>query len=257
MHRLSWIAVLPLLLLVVSCERTANSIVDPRGTAPVLGHVTVAPASVNTDTINIGPVRDPSDLLTIPLQVTGTLLTPAISAVQYDVRFDGDEFSLVSGALPVSDSLFAGTISVSFTRVRVGRLLIRLSAAGSQGDLSTQAIGSVNILRLNHPPVISLLSAPDTVAPSRISQFVITLRASDPDGAQDLASVFRTSQSGRMFPLNDNGANGDAVAGDGTYTETVSLAPAPAAGTYLFTFRAVDRSADTSNVLSKTIVVLP
>lgn len=105
-------------------------------------------------------------------------------------------------------------------------------------------------------PVISNLIAPDTVRTSQIGTFIISLVAQDADGLFDIVSVSRTTPSGLVLPLRDDGSNGDTVAGDGIFTETVSVFPPPPAGSYLFRFKARDCAGLESNELQKTIVIV-
>jgi hypothetical protein len=106
----------------------------------------------------------------------------------------------------------------------------------------------VQIVRLNHPPVLSELFAPDTINLARINTFEISVKVIDPDGQNDIKSVSRFTPSGKVLPLQ---ASNDSI-----YEEIVSLTPPPDLGSYLFRFRGVDRSNDSSNVLTHTIVVI-
>lgn len=107
-----------------------------------------------------------------------------------------------------------------------------------------------------HPPEVILVTAPDTVNPSLVSEFLITVTVSDPDGLGDIASVTRTTPSNLVLALRDDGVNGDATAHDGVYSERVSVNPSPPAGSYTFTFKATDRIGLQSAAIPKTIVII-
>ena len=102
-------------------------------------------------------------------------------------------------------------------------------------------------MRMNHPPVISDLIAPDTINLSTTTIFTESVKVIDPDGQEDIMSVLRLTPSGKVFQLH--------AINDTTYSEEVSLNSPPALGPYVFRFCAVDRSNDTSNVITKTIVI--
>lgn len=107
-----------------------------------------------------------------------------------------------------------------------------------------------------HPPEVISVSAPDTVKPSLVSEFLITVTVSDPDGLNDIASVTRTTPSNLVLSLRDDGSNGDAIAHDGVFSERVSVNPAPPAGNYTFKFKATDRIGLQSGEVLKTIVII-
>ncbi len=242
---------------------------DPSGTPPVLLASAVAPSAINTDTINIGAVRSPDDQLPLPLIATADVRFPGGTAngqVFFSVRANDDDAILSSGSLTnhrlSPDSVggvlsVSGPIAVTIPRSLVGTVWVTIWGDDGNGLVSSQAIRPVRIERLNHPPVLSDFVAPDTVSTARVTEFLTTVRASDPDGASDIRTVVRITPSGKSFPLNDNGLNGDAAAGDGIYTETVSVNPPPSPGSYLFRYVAIDRSGDSSNVILHTIVITP
>jgi hypothetical protein len=117
------------------------------------------------------------------------------------------------------------------------------------------------------PPVISNLVAPDTVTIGTQKVLIlVTVQVTDSAGLQDIKSVFFNSYvppdnhaaPGNPFIMYDNGANGDAVAGDGIYSLIVELPPPPTSvplGTYTWVFQAVSNEGDTSNVIIHKIVV--
>lgn len=111
-----------------------------------------------------------------------------------------------------------------------------------------------------HPPVISNLAAPDTLQlDADTVAFRTTLDVLDADGAEDIRSVYFLSAGGSVIELFDDGteANGDDVAGDGTYSRILILPPSTPPGTYHFVFRAVDQMNLVSNFIEHTLVVLP
>ncbi len=258
-----------LALALIGCERTSDAVLDPSADPPVLLSGSVTPSTINTDTINVGVVRSPDDQLPLSLTATADVRFPAGTAngqVTFAVTANDDNAVLFSGTLPnrrLSPDSLAGLVSVSgaidvtIPRSLVGTLWVTIRGEDGAGQQSTQAILPVRVERLNHPPVLTNLIAPDTVVTSRVSEFLTTVQASDPDGSADIRTVVRITPSGKSFPLNDAGVNGDVNAGDGIYSETVSVNPAPSPGSYLFRYVAIDRSGDSSNVILHTIVIKP
>jgi hypothetical protein len=154
------------------------------------------------------------------------------------------------------DGIYSGRASFQIKRVDVGTYLIEVSAQDPKGFSSNTLIVPLEVIRTNRPPVLSDLQAPDTVNTSVVSQFLITVNALDPDGLADIKSVTRTTPSGLVFTLNDQGVNGDVRAGDGTFSETVAVNdPSPPPGDYLFKFQAFDRSNEGSNVIIHRVTV--
>lgn len=254
-------------LLLLSCEKSETGLIDQNGLPPRVYSATLTPSIVNSDTINVGAERTPDDLLSIPLTVlvrvsgetSGSRLSVPVILFQ-DPRmplYDGILHD--DGVTPDSvsaDSVYSGTIPFSILRSQIGTFYVEMTAVDFYGNESNSIRLPLTIERLNQPPIISALNAPDTVHTSSSQSFLITVKATDPDGLQDIRSITRTTPQGNVFSLNDSGLNGDELASDGTYTETVSLVPAPAPGSYAFTFQAHDRSNAASNIIVHTIVVL-
>lgn len=112
----------------------------------------------------------------------------------------------------------------------------------------------------NDPPTLSDVSAPDSLAKGSTDSAYIFITAIDPDGANDIDSVYfivtrpDSTSNGYHFPLNDDGQLGDSTANDNRYSTGI-LAPASSAqtGDYIFTFYARDNHGHKSNNPSVTI----
>lgn len=257
-------------LFLLSCEKRADSIVDSVGTPPTLLNAYLTPSAINTDTINIGPVRSPNDLLTLQFQAFARVTHPSGLSTVATVRFslvDGSNQESISsgvlldnGASPdqrSGDSLYSVSVSFQLPRSKAGTFYVEISAQDPLSYRSNEAHLPFQLLRLNHPPVLSNLQAPDTVRPAQVTTFLITVQAVDPDGLSDIRSVTRSTSVGNVYNLNDSGTNGDVAAGDGIFTETVSVNPPPPNGAYDFNFQATDRSNVQSNIIVRRIVIAP
>ena len=82
-------AVILFLLSLSSCEKKYDSVIDPSDSAPVAMDAFSSISIINTDTINIGDVRKPDDLLTILGVASIRIFHPQgkkeISAVKYSI----------------------------------------------------------------------------------------------------------------------------------------------------------------------------
>ena len=257
-------------LFAFSCEGTHSEIIDTLGIPPQITGATLSPSVVNSDTINIAAERKPEDILPYSVNVTTRIFHPSGQdhIIEPRVTFGRSSRTLdISGTdlrddgifpdLSVGDSIFTGRLQFSLMRSEIGSFYAESSAFDTEGYVSNTIRVPFTLLRLNQPPTLSNLQAPDTVNLSIQSSFLITVQAADPDGLSDILSVTRMTPSSLVLFLNDNGINGDVTSGDGVYTETVSLSPPPPVGSYAFTFKATDRSNAASQVINKTIVVAP
>ena len=243
------------------CEKKFDSVIDPIQSVPVVMDASSSITVLNTDTINIGSERKPDDLLTIRGEASIRVSHPQgkkeISAVIYSILEDqslsviGEGVLNDDGILPdriANDDVYSGYTQFQLKRVLVGKLVLSLWSENSTGQLSNTALLPLSVVRLNHAPVISNLSAPSTVNLAATTSFNISIKVVDPDGQEDIKSMLRFTPSGKVLPLSPYN--------DSIYVETVSLVPPPLLGSYHFRFRAVDRSNDSSNVLTQTIVIV-
>ena len=243
-----------------SCEKKFDSILDPVQNPPAAIDASFSLSVINTDTINVGNVRKPDDALTIrgvvSIRVFHLQGKKEISAVKYSIK---DQSSSIVGEGTIhddgitpdrnaNDSSFSGYAQFQIQRVFVGILNLSIWSENNAGQMSNTAVLPISIIRLNHPPLISDLIAPSTINLATTTSFDITVKVIDPDGQNDIKSVSRYTPSGKVLPLFPSN--------DSTYIETVTLVPPPDPGSYLFRFRAVDRSNDSSNVVTKTIVII-
>jgi hypothetical protein len=166
-----------------------------------------------------------------------------------------------------SDSVYFGFVGFHIQRSLVGDFVVKLWAEGQDGEMSNLFYLPLHIVRSNRPPVISNLSAPDSLHIG--DTLSLTIQASDPDGLVDIYEVgYRSlkpdgtyANNGNMIPMFDNGnsafPSGDKVAGDGIYTYTTTVPQTAQRGAYLYTFSALDKSRTLSNTITKIIVILP
>jgi len=258
------------LLLLTSCEKQDPLIIDTIGVPPQLISLSVTPSTVNSDTINIGSERRPEDILSFSLQIYAKIVHPymqsQIESAEFSFFRSKREQTISSGLLYdnglasdaiANDSIFSALIQFTRLRSDIGVFIIEATALDREGYSGNSIRIPFILERLNRPPSLANLVAPDTVFLSSQSSFLISVVASDPDGLEDVISVTRTTPSNMVLFLNDEGVNGDALGGDGVFTELVSLSPPPLPGPYTFRFQALDRSNAPSTIITKTVVVSP
>jgi len=271
------------------CEKQYDTVVDSVGTAPVLSDASFSLSIVNTDTINIGTVRNPDDQLTIrgvaSVKVVHSEGASEIKRVLCSITKDqsfspsGDGTLHDDGIFPdqnVNDGIFSGYIDFNISRVDVGLFWITFLSENLSGFIHSQGQQyqsntvqmPFQIVRLNHPPVISNLEADSLISLGTIDHVLqLRLTAADSDGQSDIRRVFFSSykpdgspSSGNPHSLYDDGnaslLSGDLAEGDGIYGLKISLPNATPAGTYRFEFRAADKSLDSSNVIIRNIVIV-
>lgn len=119
----------------------------------------------------------------------------------------------------------------------------------------------------NVPPVISNLTAPDSVKIDTVKTLIIlSVQAEDANGQNDIELVFFNSfippngspSSSNPFIMYDDGTNGDKISGDGIYSLIVELPPPPVVvvkGTYRWEFQAIDRGKKLSDKIIHNIVI--
>ncbi|MEK6650903.1 MAG: hypothetical protein AABY75_07995 [Bacteroidota bacterium] len=276
----------PRLLLLVSlcgllsCAPEPSGVVDDLGVPPLLRSVVPSAITVNTDTMNVGPDRLPTDLLELRIPVSALVEIPAgarpLAAVEaWVTNVEGVLVGPVTRLLDegtagdsiAGDSRFGGAAIFSITRVEVGVWTVRVAATSANGARSITATLPLTVFRNNRPPVLSNLTADTSVSLSSPDLLLISIRAVDADGTQDIKKVYFNSflpsgnpSSGNPFLLlddgNTTGLSGDLAAGDRVYSLRIQFAGA-APGAYRFEFHAVDRSSDSSNVVLHQIQVRP
>jgi hypothetical protein len=120
--------------------------------------------------------------------------------------------------------------------------------------------------RDNQKPILSDLQI-DTLVfiGNKEDTLQLNITATDLDGKSDIYRVYfnsflppnGTPSTKNPFYLYDDGNpdHHDADEGDGVYSQAIILPPSTTIGTYRFEFHAIDRSLDSSNVITRTIVI--
>ncbi|MDM7925166.1 MAG: hypothetical protein QUS35_04020 [bacterium] len=139
----------------------------------------------------------------------------------------------------------------------------RFCARDKAGLESIPVVREVPVVIPNDPPVLSGLSAPDTVDRNSEEPILLSIAVTDPQGASDIRRVyFNTTKpngapsSGNPFLMVDDGTSGDAVAGDGVYSLQVVISASNTLGNYRFDFYAQDNAGAVAGPVTRVITVI-
>jgi len=149
------------------------------------------------------------------------------------------------------DGYFSFCADMSGLIRRRGDYTLRFQAWDKKGEASPPRTTVLRVALQNRPPVLTELNAPAQVNRREGNPILLSIRASDPDGQDDIRKVFFNTakpdgspSSGNPFFMYDDGTSGhgDAAAGDGVYSLTITINTSNATGEYSFEFTAEDYS---------------
>ena len=259
-------------VVLLSCSENTD-VIDPspaRSTA-LLRDLRLSENFIDTDTVDVDPLSDksPDDPITIHLDVTVRVAEQSeLESLTCTVLVDGRSEKIAEAAMEVAGSdTYSVSLAMQRKRGDVGDYRVEVKGVDGGGLPTNVAISKLKIIYGSKPPVLSDLSAPDTLTrpQSGLLKETLSVRVTDPSGPQDIKIVFFNTflPDGRPaednpFEMFDNGspAAGDEIAGDGIYSRIIQLVPENNPGPYRFEFRAVDYSNLSSNVIIHTIIVL-
>jgi hypothetical protein len=163
------------------------------------------------------------------------------------------------GDLRPGDGVFSVQADLQNAAKAAGPYLVRFEAQDAKGAKSRALVVKSTVTGVNGPPVLSDLTAPETVSRQSSLPILLSVRAEDPQGLTDVKRVYfnttkpdGTPSSGNPFLMSDDGANGDKIKGDGVYSLEIFVTPQNTLGVYRFEFF----GEDLSGVLSQSIVRL-
>ena len=165
-------------------------------------------------------------------------------------------------ASPLPVAVFGYTGDLSQVLTVSGMHAFRFQARDRSGLFSHPKVAQVMLVLANQPPVLSELTAPDTLSRRESKPILLSVRASDPQGPADIRRVYfntikpdGTPAGGNPFSMTDDGTNGDITAGDGVYSLKITISISNALGDYRFDFYADDLAGAVSEVLTHVITV--
>lgn len=181
-------------------------------------------------------------------------VVPSYRLILNNSGVDGDEV--------INDDRFGVLADLKSSIKSSGFYTLRFQLKDQEGALSFPMIRTLSVDLPNLPPVLSNLMAPDSISRRFASGFALSVQVTDPQGLADVERVYFNStkpngyaSSNNPFALEDDGGEGDDVAGDGVYTEVIRISAEVDTGSYIFEFYAEDIAGLTSQVLKHTMLV--
>ncbi len=282
----SGLCIISIFLFLAGCDKSPDSIIEPSSKRPNLLAVVLTTPVFNTDTIFVDGQKSSSDQLTLSVGFNATIGIPmaAVQSFHFVVTRTSNNAEITSGEIPLTETdrreiqgnyklfVFQKIFPLPIQRSDIGIFNVDISAIDGSGLESNTFRSPLSILRLNKPPQISNLQSPDTLQLPAEGYVVnlLTLKVDDPNGTADIQKVQFTSilpdgkpsSSGPIQMYDDGGKvdlggynSGDTNAADGIYSRIIQLRSDATRGTYTFYFVAIDKSNDTSNVITHTITV--
>jgi len=161
------------------------------------------------------------------------------------------------------DLRYSSEISASEFDEQLGNFRLEFYAEDNIGAVSEPLTEYVHLMPSdNAPPFFLDLTAPDTLSASSTDTAYIFLTVDDPQGLEDIDSVWFLSYrpdsttSGTRYYLNDDGIEADTIAGDGIYSIGITSFGASPLGKWRFEFRARDIHGALSDSLDKFIYII-
>lgn len=193
--------------------------------------------------------------------VDGSLTVQSEVSLQETVK--NENIMGYSAKIPMSKRFPSGKYLIEFF------VEDNVNLAGNNVNKVGEILLSYNNNQTIYPPVISNLVLPTSV--TRGESFNFSVKVTDQNGSADILLVYfklyrpdgtivipnSATPAIDYFTMVDNGDSnlGDAVAGDGIYSFKNSFGSTSATGNWTFEFRAKDRSASLSNVITQTVEV--
>lgn len=264
--------ILTLVLIVLSGCSDNKTLVESGTDFVQLASLEVSSNGVPVDSLNILAFTSGGNSVNVLLTVRATVITPLLigntaqSSTSPPPEFlnvsilapDGGE--IFASVLPKAEFAYEGTINFSVDQNAVGNYTVAVTASASSNVRRKLRLYRTD----NAAPQLLTVVSPDTVQipASGIFLFQITATASDANGLSDVVKVnaVRADNAAATFDLLDDGAatglSGDATSGDGIFTATVQVPSTNSASVRTFNYRAIDRTGDSSNTISKSIVFI-
>lgn len=175
-----------------------------------------------------------------------------------------DDGNIATGDDTKNDLIYSNKVPFSGQLLN-GKYLVSYFAAT---NTETKKLGTTSFIFNNNsenkPPVLSGLSAIDSVVVDSLFVFRLSVKATDPNGQSDIESVYFTvtkpdgSNNGFKFLMYDDGPTGgheDLVAQDSIYSLAVKVESTNPKGNYIFSFIAQDRGGLRSSKIDHIIKI--
>jgi len=259
LHKLKYFFI-PLVLgiIIASCEKDDNTVIDPVLNFPRLDSANLNPNSFDSSRININ------------FSAYVTSIDPISSVTAKITNPDGQILNTIN--LTESGSVYTGTYDTLMSCRLVGSYRVEFIAMTNSGLPSNTISNNFSVTNSqNIKPSISIIYCPDSLRrpAAGLDSAFLKVHVSDPNGECDILSTYFNSfnPSGIPSPANpflmyDDGdvtpPHCDTIANDGNYSLQIYIFPTPQTyGNYIFKFNAQDRSLIVSDTLTKLINIHP
>ena len=273
-------AILPIILgvILISCEKDDNSVIDPLITFPSITSVLISPNTFDTTALKsvlVAYVESQEQIANVNARVTNPF-----NSVLTDVSLKDD------GVLPDTtpgDGHYSGLLNFNLECKLVGSYKIEFSAKNVSGTSSNTFVANLNVTNINnHPPSVNYVISTDSLRrPSGIGGDSVNLAflqawPTDPDGVCDVSQVYfysfkpdgTPSNNGNPISMYDDGnieLHCDTIPHDGKFSLCIKivnnpLQPGyipPQTGNYRFKYFAKDIGGLESDSLTKLMNVYP
>ena len=246
-------------ILLSSCEKKDNSVIDPVLKFPVIDTAGVSPGVFDTNNVSMSVFAHVVSEDVPITKVSVRVLNPASNEVNNIILSDA------------GNGRYTGQVNFSMDCRYIGTYRVEFTALNNQNLYSNAYPVNMSVINShNHHPVISnLIVYPGDFTIGVPSNLVFLVNASDADGSCDIRDVHYfgikpngiavTEQGlyddGSCCSIGGFGTSGDTTANDGKYTRFFSGALPDQLGYYKYHIIAIDGSGDTSNILSDSIYV--
>ncbi|MBL0176822.1 MAG: hypothetical protein IPP94_16430 [Ignavibacteria bacterium] len=225
----------------------------------------------DTDTISVvaGKDKSPGDNITVIFSVRAhrdSLPHTLVTGAECKVLTEKEGNTIASVVLSaVSPGMLAGVVRMNIRRGDVGDYRVVITGTTDSAKLVVNpVIAKIRVIAVKRPPHFCGITAPDTLTLPTDGFVLLKVQAcvSDSSGRADIKRVYfnsflpngNASIANPVF-LNDNGTNGDPVAGDGIFSVDVQFPSTALVGKYRFEFFVYDLS-NLSDFIAHTLLVV-
>jgi len=168
------------------------------------------------------------------------------------------------GDVVPGDGIFSGRLSLTFAQGQPAAYRMSVVSEDIYQNISDTLSSSFTVVdgKRNGSPILGDCSLSDTLNADSLGHVFITIRVQDPQGFDDIDSVFfqifqpLSPVSFYRSLLWDDGQSGDLIPGDGIFTFQGNLEDTlKSRGVHTFRFQAVDQSGVFSNAKVKAVFI--
>ena len=247
-------------ILLTSCEKNDNSIIDPILHFPVIDSAYISPTTFDTSNIHITAYCHVSSV--DPVQKVTANVYNSSNAQVASITMSGD-----------ANNNFNGIINFSMDCRLIGQYRVEFIALTNANLNSNTFPKNFNVINShNHKPYIISLISPDSlqlpsgVGGDTVRSAFLQLQTNDTDGICDLNQAWFNAfkpdgspSTGNPFTMYDDGnslpPHCDTVANDGKFSLLIYLFYGTTPGTYTFKYNVEDKSLSISDTLVHHIYV--